>query len=191
MLQVKVAKRPGKVLTRRRFFAHRCNKALVRRRCDSRANVRAGFTLLEILISIVILSVGILGATAMQSASLNGEVLARNIGSGTNIAADALDRIQANSENISDYMGGSYAGAFTVSPDPTKTGARPSADGAGFDYDEILTQMQNMGLDIATLSVIFQADTPISGVDTATAIVSWPHKGGTKQCQIIQIITKN
>ncbi|VAX20795.1 hypothetical protein MNBD_NITROSPINAE01-1192 [hydrothermal vent metagenome] len=156
----------------------------------------AGFTLLEILVSIVIIAVGVLGATAMQSASLRGGVLARTLDSATNIASDALDRIQMNSANIGDYIGGNYANPFTVSLQddqddiPGNNSERPDTVDAGADYDTIYTQMRNMALDNATLSITFQADTPTVGVDTATATVSWPYLGGTKQCQIVHIITK-
>ncbi|MDH5757626.1 MAG: prepilin-type N-terminal cleavage/methylation domain-containing protein, partial [Nitrospinota bacterium] len=59
---------------------------------------RPGFTLLEILVSLVVMSVGILGVTAMQAASVNGQVLSRNLGTAFNVVHDALDRMQTNSE---------------------------------------------------------------------------------------------
>ncbi|MDH4183402.1 MAG: prepilin-type N-terminal cleavage/methylation domain-containing protein, partial [Nitrospinota bacterium] len=39
----------------------------------------SGFTLIEVLVSVVIITVGILGVTAMQTASISGQVLSRNL----------------------------------------------------------------------------------------------------------------
>lgn len=149
-----------------------------------------GFTLLEILVAVVILAVGILGVTAMQTASLTGQVLARNTDSALSVASDALDRFQANSENIGDYVGGDYSGSFTVTTSSSgpPSGERPSATVAGNDYDSIYASMMAMSLTNATLQVTLQNDVPISGVDTAVATVTWTHKGDQKKCKVTSVI---
>jgi len=157
---------------------------------------KAGFTLIEILISVVILAVGILGVTAIQSASLNGEILSRNTDSALNIASDATDRMTSNSENISDYIGGAYGTPFTVTLDmndtnPSDNSERPTGAIASQDYDDLYNQMLDMDLSNAVLAVSLQNDTPVSGVDTATATVTWTYKGDTKQCVVTNIIKRN
>lgn len=141
--------------------------------------------------AIVILAVGILGVTAMQTASLTGQVLARNTDSALSVASDALDRIQSNSENIGDYIGGDYGNTFTVttsSTGGTPSGERPSATVTGNDYDSIYASMLAMDLNDAVLEVALQNDVPISGVDTAVATVTWNHKGDQKQCKVTSVI---
>lgn len=155
------------------------------------ASTPEGFTLLEILVAVVILAVGILGVTAMQTASLTGQVLARNTDSALSVASDALDRLQANSENIGDYIGGDYGGAFTVTTSTSggsPSGERPSATVAGADYDALYASMVEMSLVDAQLTVTLQNDVPISGVDTAVATVTWTHKGDQKQCKVTSVI---
>jgi len=147
----------------------------------------AGFTLIEILVSIAILAVGILGISMLQTNAVSGEVLSRSMDSAVNLASDALDRIQANSENITDYVGGDYSSGFTV----TRNSSPPSGTQAAEDHDALQRQMLDMHLANATLNVVLQNDTPITGVDTAQATVSWDHKGSTKQCQVTSVIYRD
>lgn len=151
-----------------------------------RAVRRAGFTLIEILIAVTILAVGVLGISMLQTNSLSGEILTRDMDSAISLASDALDRIQASSGNISDYVGGDYGAAFTV----TTTSSSPSGVTAYIDHDALQEQMINMNLTDATLSVSFQTDTPVTGVDTATATVTWSHKGSPKECEVKSIIVR-
>jgi len=148
----------------------------------SRKIKNAGFTLLEILISVVILSVGILGVTAMQTASLSSAVLTRNLDNCVYVASDALDRIAANPANIAGYTGGSYSD-FVV----TTTGG---CGASSSDLDQICNAMLNMQYDNATLTVSFQNDIPVSGVDTVTANLTWPYKGAIKQCSAQTVVPR-
>ncbi len=157
-----------------------------------RSSCSSGFTLIEILVSIVILTVGILGVTAMQSASLNGGVAARSMDSAVNVASEALDRIQANVKNIGDY-----GATFTVAPvddsdtDPTNNGERPSGSAAAADYDSIYNRMREMNLGLGTLTITFQYDTPVTGVNTASAVVSWNNKSQVKRCRVTYLIASD
>ncbi|MBI4666577.1 MAG: type IV pilus modification protein PilV [Nitrospinae bacterium] len=154
----------------------------------------SGFTLIEVLVSIVILAVGILGATAMQSASLGGEYQARNLDSCVNLAFDALDRIQSNVEIIEQYSSGGTMVVDPESPSP------PSGSEASADYNQLTAAMQkyvaasqSMGMQMekAQMLITFQPDSPLAGVDTVTANVTWNRKGKTEQCQMTNIIYKN
>jgi type IV pilus assembly protein PilV len=151
----------------------------------------SGFTLIEILISVVILTVGILGVSAMQTASLSGEVKSRNLDSCVSLAFDAIDRIQVNARSISEYQSG---GTLTVNPEsPTP----PSGAVAAADYQALLDLMagysaanrtMGMQMDNMVLTLQFQVDTPVAGVDTVLSTVSWNRKGVAEQCQAQSIL---
>ena len=56
----------------------------------------AGFSLVEVLISIVILSIGLLGMAGLTAASMNGTNTAYYRSQATVLADDILDRMRAN-----------------------------------------------------------------------------------------------
>ncbi|MCX5727907.1 MAG: type IV pilus modification protein PilV [Nitrospirae bacterium] len=64
-----------------------------------------GFTLIESMIAAVILTIGLLALTGMQSFSLRKNVDANNQTRVTNLAADMLERIQFNRSNAANYQG--------------------------------------------------------------------------------------
>lgn len=68
----------------------------------SRLNVReqAGFTLLEILVAIVVLSIGLLGLAGLQAASLNNNQTAYYRSVASQQAYDMADRMRANLAGI-------------------------------------------------------------------------------------------
>lgn len=148
----------------------------------ARVSDRAGFTLLEVLIAVVILSVGILGVTAMQTASLNSALLTRNIDNCVFVASDVLDRISANPADIAGYTGGTYSDFVVTSSGGCGTSSS--------DVDQICNNMLNMQYRNATLTVSFRPDVPLDGLDTVTATLTWPHKGDTKQCVAETIVTR-
>lgn len=69
-----------------------------------------GFLLLEILITVVILSLGLLGVAAMQFVGLQGNNRANERGLATILAYDVIDRMRANPQ-------AAYAGAYVLDPD--------------------------------------------------------------------------
>ncbi len=52
-----------------------------------------GFTLIEVMIAIVVLTIGLLGAAAMQLSSVNGNAHASNMTEATNLAMDQIENI--------------------------------------------------------------------------------------------------
>lgn len=63
----------------------------------SRADlVSGGFTLIEVLIALVILSVGLLGLAALQTTGMKYNQSAYEYSQATNVAYDILDRMRAN-----------------------------------------------------------------------------------------------
>lgn len=59
-------------------------------------NRNRGFTLIEVLVALLILSVGLLGIAGMQTLSLQMNVSARQSSQATFLAYDIIDRMRAN-----------------------------------------------------------------------------------------------
>lgn len=53
-----------------------------------------GFTLIEVMIAIMILSVGLLSVGVMQTAAMKGNATSRSIGGGANKAAEKLEELR-------------------------------------------------------------------------------------------------
>lgn len=66
---------------------------------------QAGFTLIEILVTIVILSIGLLGIAGMQASSLRNNHAAYTKTQAANLAMDMADRIRANPGARAEYVG--------------------------------------------------------------------------------------
>lgn len=84
---------------------------------DTKCSRQTGFSMIEILVTMVIVSVGLMGAGAMV---INGLESNRNAYLRTQasiLAYDMADRIRANSERANDYAGFSTEGAGTDVPD--------------------------------------------------------------------------
>jgi len=58
-------------------------------------NSQNGFTLIEVLIAIAVLTIGILGAAAMQVASIDGNSIAIRITSAATLASDTHETLMA------------------------------------------------------------------------------------------------
>lgn len=144
-------------------------------KAHSTASDRSGFTLLEILVSLVVLSVGIMGVTALSSTAINATVQARAIDNCYNLSFDLLDRLHSNQEDIN-----SLGSSFVIDPN--------SCDGSGSDIDEVCRAMRDMKFNEGLIRVDIVNDTPIPGLVTATVSVSYSSKGGNKECQVVDII---
>lgn len=70
---------------------------------QSTPRAQRGFTLLEVLIAIVILSVGLLGVAGMQASGMRTNKAAYNRTVATAMAMDMIDRIRANPRAIDEY----------------------------------------------------------------------------------------
>ena len=65
--------------------------------------IHDGFSLIEVLISMVILSIGLLGAMALQATSLKEAQVSNYRDNATLIAQSVLDAIRANRANAGNY----------------------------------------------------------------------------------------
>ena len=75
-----------------------------------------GFTLIESMVAAVILTIGLLALTGMQSFSLKKNVDANNQTRVTNLAADMLERIQFNRRKAVNYHNISVSSGTTTCP---------------------------------------------------------------------------
>jgi len=100
----------------------------------------AGFTLIEVLVTMVVLSVGLLGLAMMQTVSLkyNHNALLRS--QGTALAYEILDRMRANRNQASSYT--SALAAVTCDRDATFSGDLAARDLAQW-HNQLACQLLN------------------------------------------------
>lgn len=96
---------------------------------------QAGFTLIEILVTIVILSIGLLGIAGMQASSLRNNHAAYTKTQAANLAMDMADRIRANPDGRAQYADFDTNGAIPAAPACIDTGCAP-AELARYDQYE-------------------------------------------------------
>lgn len=75
-----------------------------------------GFTLIESMVAAVMLTIGLLALTGMQSFSLSKNVDAHNQTRVTNLAADMVERIQFNRRKAANYHNISVSSSTTTCP---------------------------------------------------------------------------
>ena len=95
-----------------------------------------GFTLLEVLIALLVLSIGLLGLAALQTVSLRACEMANQRTLSTLLAADIVERMRANPQGVShgDYL--SSTGAITGTPPDCNAIDCNTAQLAAFDLGQ-------------------------------------------------------
>ncbi len=130
-------------------------------------NKAEGFSLLEILIAIIILSIGMLGLAALQAASLKTNHGAYHKTQATYLAYDMVDRLRANKQAA---MNGNY--------NILEAAAKPAADGTlpNDDLNDWITSIEG-ALPTGDGEVV--CNNPNLGV--CSIVVSWnvQREGGT------------
>jgi prepilin-type N-terminal cleavage/methylation domain-containing protein len=121
------------------------------RRPTRRLRRRAGYTLIETMMALGVLTVGAMGIFALQSAVTRGNMLARQMSSATTLAERWQERLRRDALNWvtpspvadvgalagSQYLGQVGAGWFVPAPDAA-TGESASFDYYGNDTDDEL-----------------------------------------------------
>lgn len=121
-----------------------------------------GFTLLEVLVAIVILSIGLLGAAAMQTTAITGNASAMNRTYALGLAEEMVDRVRVNAGNTPNI----YDGINT-------SGACGGSEPALGDCTQWQARLQASALPNAFGRVAVTMDSPISKTATITVIVTW------------------
>ena len=78
-----------------------------------RTNRNGGFTLLEVLVALVVLSIGLLGLSGLQTTGLRNNYSAFQRSQATLVTTDIIDRMRANRSAAS---GGDYNIAYNGTP---------------------------------------------------------------------------
>jgi type IV pilus assembly protein PilV len=94
----------------------------------SLSHFSGGFTLIESMLALVILSIGLLGIAAMQDVALSRNMDANQTSLITNLAAEMVERIQYNKANVT-----AYNGIDTLNNATRPPSTQPMARG---DYDQ-------------------------------------------------------
>jgi len=92
---------------------------------------QSGFTLLEVLIALLVLSIGLLGLAALQTTGLRSNQMASMRTTATQLAYDITDRMRANPQAVSDTTNKPYviahdAAAPTITTDCTTSNCTPA-----------------------------------------------------------------
>jgi type IV pilus assembly protein PilV len=137
-----------------------------------------GFTLIESMIAAVILTIGLLALTGMQSFSLRKNVDANNQTRVTNLAADILERIQFNRINVANYHGINVSSGTTTCP---TAAANVMANGDCTQWRTLLlsSNLQNIAGTV-TLNPAPPA-TDLLGLNRrqVTVVVTWTEASGS------------
>ncbi len=97
-----------------------------------------GFTLLEVLVAVLVLSIGLLGLAGLMASSLRNNHSAYYRSQATWLAYDVIDRMRTNLPNAADYAvalggapaGGGLAGADVADWKGMIANALPEGDGS-------------------------------------------------------------
>jgi len=131
-----------------------------------------GFTLIESMVAAVILTIGLLALTGMQSFSLRKNVDANNQTRVTNLAADMLERIQFNRRKAANYSNITVNSSTTTCP---TAAADVMANGDCTQWRTLLlsSNLQNIAGTV-TLNPVPPATDPLGlNRSTVTVQVTW------------------
>lgn len=108
-----------------------------------------GFTLIEMLVAVVILSIGLLGLAGLQARSLQFNSSSAQRSQATILAYDMIDRMRANKDQA---VAGAYDLDLATGPSGTincETGTCVTADLANYDRNQWLCLLGNWDAEAA------------------------------------------
>ena len=140
---------------------------------SQKLNDKSGFTVVELLVAVVVMSIAFAGLATMEVACINGTSIANNVTTGITLAQDKMEELKSlhlddpelddnNTNNNGDLRAG--VEDFTVE------GAVSSADDGHREVD--IDADGNPG-GMYTRSWNIAEDTPIDGEKTIVVIVTW------------------
>ena len=139
-----------------------------------------GFTIIELLIAVSVLSIGILGVASMQVMAIQGNHTASNITEATVLAQDRLEELKAlayDDTNLqdTDFDGDGGLGDFGFDNDPSTQ--------ADADYQDASDPKYTVYWNVS-------ANSPISNNKSIRVVVTWPNQGGISQVSLNSIISQ-
>jgi type IV pilus assembly protein PilV len=161
---------------------------------------QAGFTLIEVLVSLVVFSVGILAVNAMQTTSIIGNGKSRGYSEGVNAAVDTMERLLAldfDAADLDDDDGaddGSDDGDGTAQDTDTPLDGVDD-DGDNYGLDDLVNPDGNTVSGDGRYTVFWNVanDFPLTNetvnesVKTVRVHVTWSERGETKTVSITNI----
>jgi type IV pilus assembly protein PilV len=130
--------------------------------CATTFRNQAGFTLIEVLVTGFLLTIGLLGTAGLTAGIIKGNYSSKNISAATSLAKTQLEKIQ------NDGYSQATAGTTTAS-----------------------VQMANAGA-IFTRTTTIVADTPATDMKQVTVVVSWNETNNTaRQIQLQSILAES
>lgn len=137
-----------------------------------------GFTLLEVLIAVSILTVGLLAVASLQGSAIMANASATDVNEAATLAADRLEKLAALPYNDAALTDADGDGATRLGD----TGFDNNPD-TGNDADHGITQQTARG---KTYNVYWNIaeDDALAGTKTIQVIVVWQDHGKTKQLSL-------
>ena len=141
------------------------NKAFRQREVDTKKGSQ-GFTLMEVLIAIVILSVGLLGMASLTVGIIKGNAFSKNASTATTLAQDKMEEISEK-----DYS--------DVAPETKATLLSPFAN-----YE------REVAVDTTTFPDIVGPPAQLIGMKIVTVTVSWTDQSGGHEVEQKTILSQ-
>ncbi len=145
-----------------------------------------GFSLIEVLVTIVILMIGLLGLAGLQGWALTSQLESYQRSQALILARDMENRINANRKNAANYVTSTPLGAGSVCPvaaDPTVIADKDKEEwcNALMGAAEVQSGVSPVGAMIGARGCVYQIASPVSGVATPyVAVVAWQGMSNTK-----------
>jgi len=130
--------------------------------CNSN-NKLAGFSLLEVLISLVILAIGLLGLAGLQAAGLKNNFSAYHRTQATQLAYDMADKMRSNMSSIGGYPTNDPSSAISQSSCDNNCSSSLMAQNDLYQWNQKL--ISELPLGQGTIS------SPVSGIYTIS--IQW------------------
>lgn len=128
-----------------------------------------GFTLVEVLVAVAIVSVGLLAVASMQSTAIKGNTSARDATIAVQLAEEMIDRIRANAGDAP----GDYNGIDTNNNCTTPAGLADPVLGDCTQWRARLLDTTGLGLPGARGTVTVTDSSPIAKTAAITVTITW------------------
>jgi len=135
-----------------------------------------GFTLVEAMVSLVVLAVGMLGIAALYIESLRSSHMSISYTNAVSLASDMADRIRANSLGINSYIGAG-AGNGTAGGNNNCVNGPVDCTSAQMAADDLFQWYENVKtlLPVGRSAAVAVANNP--PVNQYTITLTWPERG--------------